>query len=64
MAEDARVQYLLPCALVLILVAILPAMPWKRPHPNHLFMLDLLNAAIGDDAASGLESNSDQERKS
>jgi hypothetical protein len=34
-------------------------MPWKRPHPNHLFMLDLLNVAIGDDAASGLESNSD-----
>ena len=64
MAEDARVQYLLPCALVLSLVAILATMPWKRPHPNHIFMLDLLNAAIGDDADSGPESNSVQQRKS
>jgi hypothetical protein len=43
-------QYWLPCALIAVLVAVLAAMPWSRPHPNQLFMLDLLNAAIGEDS--------------
>jgi len=41
-------QYLLPLALISVLVSALAAMPWSRPHPNHLFMLDLLSFAIGD----------------
>ena len=57
-------QYLLPCALISILVAVLAAMPWSRPHPNHLFMLDLLSAAIGDDTtASGFEFDAVQQLK-
>ncbi len=40
--------YWLPCTLTSVLLAVLAAMPWARPHPNHLFMLELLNAVIGD----------------
>jgi hypothetical protein len=32
----------LPFALLVFLVAILVAMPWRRPDPNHQFMLELL----------------------
>jgi|GEM_PF-3321594 hypothetical protein len=32
----------LPFALLVFLVAILVAMPWRRPDPNHEFMLELL----------------------
>ncbi len=41
--------YWLPCSLTLIFFALLAAMPWKHPHPNHLFMLDLLDSEIGGD---------------
>ncbi len=39
--------YWLPCSLTLIFSALFAAIPWGHPHPNHLFMLDLLDAAIG-----------------
>ena len=32
----------LPFVLLVFLVAILVAMPWRRPDPNHQFMLELL----------------------
>ena len=32
----------LPFALLVFLVATLVAMPWRHPHPNHEFMLELL----------------------
>jgi hypothetical protein len=32
----------LPFALLAVFVALLAAMPWRRPHPNHQFMLELL----------------------
>ena len=54
-------QYLLPCALILVLIAVLAAMPWSRPHPNHLFMLDLLSTALGDETTDrGCEPSSRQ----
>jgi hypothetical protein len=28
--------------LVLLAVILVTAMPWHRPHPNHLFFLELL----------------------
>ena len=38
----------LPFALLALFVVLLAAMPWHRPHPNHQFMLDLLQV-LGDD---------------
>ena len=38
----------LPFALLVFLAVLLAAMPWHRPHPNHQFMLDLLQV-LGDD---------------
>ncbi len=32
----------LPLALLALVVVLLAAMPWRRPHPNHQFMLELL----------------------
>jgi hypothetical protein len=28
--------------ILIVLVLLLVAMPWKRPHPNHLFALEML----------------------
>ncbi len=30
----------LPWALLVLLVLLVAAMPWRRPHPNHQFMLE------------------------
>jgi hypothetical protein len=50
-------EYLLPCALFCIVIAAFASLPWSRHHPNHLFMLDLLNVAFGDGTQnSGLDS--------
>jgi hypothetical protein len=32
----------LPWALLVLVGILLMAMPWRRPHPNHEFMLDML----------------------
>ena len=32
----------LPLALLAVFVVLLAAMPWRHPHPNHQFMLELL----------------------
>lgn len=31
----------LPFALLIVFVVLLIAMPWRRPHPNHLFVFRL-----------------------
>jgi hypothetical protein len=42
----------LPLALFAVLVLLLAAMPWHRPHPNHRFMLELLRAQLEDELAA------------
>jgi len=32
----------MPWALVVLFVLLLAAMPWRRTHPNHDFMFDML----------------------
>lgn len=39
---------ILPLTLLGVAVAVVAAMPWHRPHPNHLFMLELLEAHLQD----------------
>ena len=31
---------------VVVIVIVLAAMPWRRPHPNHEFMLELLRSHL------------------
>ena len=33
---------ILPLLLLAVVVILVAAMPWRRPHPNHLFMVELL----------------------
>lgn len=40
----------LPWALVVFFVILLAGMPWRRPHPNHEFMLILLRLLEDEDA--------------
>jgi hypothetical protein len=40
----------LPWALLVFAATILAAMPWRRPHPNHEFMLQLLRLLEDDDS--------------
>jgi len=35
-------------SLLALLVTVLRAMPWHRPHPNHEFMLELLQSCLGE----------------
>jgi len=46
----------LPFALLVFLVVILVAMPWRRPDPNHQFMLELLGL-LEDDQTSSSDSS-------
>jgi hypothetical protein len=32
----------LPLLLLAVAVIVVGAMPWRRPHPNHVFLLELL----------------------
>ena len=41
-----------PLALLAVLIILLAAMPWSRPHPNHLFMLELLRSQLDDEQAN------------
>lgn len=41
-----------PLALLAVLIILLAAMPWSRPHPNHLFMLELLRSQLEDEQAN------------
>ena len=40
----------LPWALLIFVVMVLAAMPWRRPHPNHEFMLHMLGLLEQDDS--------------
>ena len=42
----------LPLALFAVLVLLLAAMPWHRPHPNHQFVLELLPTHLEDEQAT------------
>jgi len=46
-------------AVLAVFVLLLVAMPWKRPHPNHVFALDMLRLLADEDAEpqSGLSRN-------
>ena len=55
----------LALAVVAMFALLLAAMPWKRPHPNHLFALEMLELLTDEDSepqsesrgVSGLASN-------
>jgi hypothetical protein len=47
----------LPLAMLALVVLLLAAMPWHRPHPNHQFMLELLRL-LADEPLSSLDSSS------
>lgn len=38
-----------PFIVAVLSVLLLAAMPWNRPHPNHLFILNLLDLAIAEE---------------
>jgi hypothetical protein len=42
----------LALAVLAIFVLLLAAMPWKRPHPNHLFALQMLELLADKDSQS------------
>jgi len=46
-------------AVLAVFFVLLAAMPWKQPHPNHIFALDLLRLLAEEDSEpqSGLSSN-------
>jgi hypothetical protein len=46
----------LPLALLALLVVLLAAMPWHRPHPNHQFMLGLLRLLEEDEQTNSCDS--------
>ena len=46
----------LPFALLAVVVALLAAMPWRRPHPNHQFMLELLRLLEEDEQTNSCDS--------
>lgn len=39
---------ILPLLLLAVAVVLVAAMPWRRPHPNHLFFLELLRTHLKD----------------
>ena len=41
---------LLPLAYLALVTLVLAAMPWRRPHPNHEFMLDMLRLLEEEDS--------------
>ena len=46
----------LPLALLALLVVLLAAMPWHRPHPNHQFILELLRLLEEDEPTNSCDS--------
>jgi hypothetical protein len=43
------VSVAVPLALLAVLMILLAAMPWRRLHPNHEFMLELLRSRLEDE---------------
>jgi hypothetical protein len=48
----------LPLALLALLVVLLAAMPWHRPHPNHQFILELLRSHLEREQTNSHDSGS------
>ena len=46
---EAHLSQAFPFALLVLVVILLAAMPWHRPHPNHQFMLELLRFHLADE---------------
>ena len=46
----------LPFALLAVVVVLLAAMPWRRPHPNHQFILELLRLLEEDEQTNSCDS--------
>jgi hypothetical protein len=40
---------MVPLAVFAVLVVVLVAMPWSRPHLSHEFVLELLRSCLGDE---------------
>jgi hypothetical protein len=45
-----------PLALLAVLVILLAAMPWCRPHPNHQFILELLRSQLENEQTNSHDS--------
>jgi len=39
---------ILPLTVLVVVVVLVAAMPWHRPHPNHLFTLELIKTHLQD----------------
>jgi len=50
------VSVAVPLALLAVIVILLAAMPWRRPHPNHQFMLELLRSQLEDEQTNSRDS--------
>ena len=46
----------IPFALMAVFVVLLAAMPWRRPHPNHQFMLEFLRLLEEDEQTRSCDS--------
>jgi len=44
-------------AILAVFLLLLVAMPWKRPHPNHVFVLDMLKRLADSDFPAVSESD-------
>jgi hypothetical protein len=44
-------------AILVVFLLLLVAMPWERPHPNHVFVLDMLERSADSDLAAVSESD-------
>ncbi len=38
----------LPVAILIIVAVLVIAIPWRRPHPNHKFIFDLLECFLAE----------------
>jgi len=47
----------LPIALLALFIVLLAVMPWRRPHPNHQFMLELLRLLDEDEQTNSRDSS-------
>lgn len=43
---------ILPLLFLAVVVVLVVAMPWHRPHPNHVFFLELLETHLKDQTES------------
>ncbi len=51
-----------PFIVAVLSALLLTGMPWNRPHPNHLLILNLLDLAIGDEPRTFLRKHASPHR--